>query len=536
MLAGLGPEYSQFETSISVLPTFSTFQELIPLLVNEESKLATKLSSSKTEQVLYAGRGRGRGRFSRGGYNSGCFGQQGRGQSPSTNNTTQPQQQQGNARGRGSYRGRGGFQGRGGSQIVCNYCGIRGHIARDCFKKQKDIRSGVLPQSNYVTIEQPQHSDHLFSMSHVMGSMSTASTEEEWYINFGASNHMTAHEEWFTNMEPIKQPGVVIAGDDTSHPITYMGKIPVQVQPDSVQTIKDVLCVPGIKKNLIFVGQMVEQDLQVRFNKAVCFIEDMNCNMEIVAQGTKVGRMFRFNATIPETQNVMYGQQSSEISELEMWHKRVGHMNFQRLKDLHSSDLVRGLPHFSEHSPPRVCVACQFGKQSRQPFNNTGIRASKVLELIHTDLWTSSTRSLGGCLYCVSFIDDFSRKTWVYFLKAKLDALKALKDFKNQAEKQIGKYILKLRSNGGEEYLSEEFDTFLIDQGIKRQVTCPYTPQQNGVAEWKNRHILEVARAMLNEKHMPKCYWAEAVACAICLMNRTPTAAVHDKTPKDAFT
>ncbi|OAE18444.1 hypothetical protein AXG93_2376s1030 [Marchantia polymorpha subsp. ruderalis] len=218
-------------------------KELIPLLVNEESKLATNLSSSKTEQVLNARRVKERGRFSRGDYNSGRFDQQGRDQSPSTNNTTQPQQQQqqGNARGRGSYRRRGDFQGRGGSQIVCNYCGIRGNIARDCFKKQNDIRSGVLPQSNYVTTEQPQRSDHLFSVSHVMGSMSTASTEEEWYINSGAFNHMTAHEEWFTNMETVKQPGVVITRDDTSHPITH-GKTWVyflKAKSDALKAFKD---------------------------------------------------------------------------------------------------------------------------------------------------------------------------------------------------------------------------------------------------------------------------------------------------------
>ena len=92
-----------------------------------------------------------------------------------------------------------------------------------------------------------------------------------------------------------------------------------------------------------------------------------------------------------------------------------------------------------------------------------------------------------------------------------------------------------LSSDGGGEYFSNEFSSFLKKHGIQRQFSCRYTPQQNGVAERKNMHIAEVARALMAEKNMPHCYWAEAVSRAVYIMNRTPTAAVHDVTPEEKF-
>ncbi len=155
-LQGLGKEYKPFETSIAVRDTFPTFNELIPLLVSEEMRLGHSTSSGgNQEHALIAGRGRGRGRGYHRGRGAGRYGAQGRGQN------NQNQQGQGdaqyeqhyvqqNARGRGNNRGRGNYQNQERRPGVCNYCGARGHWAKECFKKQNDIRSGKLPQNNYA--------------------------------------------------------------------------------------------------------------------------------------------------------------------------------------------------------------------------------------------------------------------------------------------------------------------------------------------------------------------------------------------------
>ena len=153
--------------------------------------------------------------------------------------------------------------------------------------------------------------------------------------------------------------------------------------------------------------------------------------------------------------------------------------------------------------------------------------------MVHSDFCGPiKTRSLAGSSYYATFIDDYSRKVWVYFMKAKSEVFDHFKKFKNQVEKETGQYIKCLRLDGGGEYFSHEFNRFLDNQGIKRQFTCRYTPQQNGVAEQKNRHIAEVARALMSEKEMPQSFWAKAVYTAIYIMNRTSTVAIYDITPE----
>jgi transposase InsO family protein len=103
-------------------------------------------------------------------------------------------------------------------------------------------------------------------------------------------------------------------------------------------------------------------------------------------------------------------------------------------------------------------------------------------------------------------------------------------------EKEKGVSIKCLRFDGGGEYFSNEFSEYLKEHGIQRKYSCSYSPQQNGVAERKNRHIAEIAHAMLNEKNFPNYFWAEAVATAIYIMNRTPTTTLHGMTPEEKFT
>ncbi|KAL0312603.1 UNVERIFIED_CONTAM: Retrovirus-related Pol polyprotein from transposon TNT 1-94 [Sesamum radiatum] len=179
-----------------------------------------------------------------------------------------------------------------------------------------------------------------------------------------------------------------------------------------------------------------------------------------------------------------------------------------------------------------ACEACLQGKQHKRPFpSGTSWRAKAVLELIHTDVCgPMRTPSHEQNRYFILFIDDYSRMTWVYFMREKSEVFKIFKKFKNLVEKQSGQRIKVLRSDRGKEYNNSEFDKFCEEEGIDHQTTVSYNPQQNGVSERKNRTIMEMARSMLQEKHLPKAFWAEAVYTAVYLLNRCPTKAVqkHD--------
>jgi hypothetical protein len=99
-------------------------------------------------------------------------------------------------------------------------------------------------------------------MQHMANSMiGGVSDNNVWYVDSGASNHMTSHGEWFRDAKDLKTPGFVETGDDTTHPITQIGKVPLSMQYGQTKYLKDVLHVPTITKNLVSVGQMVEQGL-----------------------------------------------------------------------------------------------------------------------------------------------------------------------------------------------------------------------------------------------------------------------------------
>ena len=210
----------------------------------------------------------------------------------------------GNSRGRGSSRGRGGWQNRGSanSSIVCHYCGKTGHIAAQCYAKRDDIRSGKLQQGNYASSsrQNEDRKEHLFVMQHMMNAVTEKGTQDDvWYVDSGASNHMTSHDEWFGEMQDLQNPGYVQTGDDSCHPITHIGKVPLALHDGKTKSLSDVLHVPSITKNLVSVGQMVEQGLQVRFNAKGCFVEDFNDKCRLVAKGSRIGRMFTLDAGIP---------------------------------------------------------------------------------------------------------------------------------------------------------------------------------------------------------------------------------------------
>ena len=210
---------------------------------------------------------------------------------------------------------------------------------------------------------------------------------------------------------------------------------------------------------------------------------------------------------------------------------RLGHLNFGSIKFLANKRWVAGLP--STQVLDKVCKTCIIGKKHRDPFLTRQVwRAKRPLELVHSDLCYVEVPSNGGNKYFITFIDDFSKKAWVYFLKKKSDACEVLKNYMAYVERQSSHSIKILRTNRGIEYIV--CDDYLKKYGIKHQLTARYT-QQNGVAERKNRTIMDMVRSMLYCKKLPKSFWAEVVACAIYILNRCPIKSVRDKTPEEAW-
>jgi len=166
-------------------------------------------------------------------------------------------------------------------------------------------------------------------------------------------------------------------------------------------------------------------------------------------------------------------------------------------------DISTGLPNFSvEHYD--VYRGCAMGKYAKAPFTASDSRSAGVLDLIHSDVnGRMSSPSLSGFEYYVLFIDDYLRKTWIFFLQTKGEVFKQLQEFKALVENQTGKKIRCFRPDNGGEYISNAFDDFCAREGIQREMIVAYNPQQNEVPERKNIFIIGTARAMIHDQSLP---------------------------------
>ena len=158
----------------------------------------------------------------------------------------------------------------------------------------------------------------------------TPKSDEVWYVDSGASNHMKSHKEWFSYLEKPEQPGVVATRDDTPHPIENIGEVPLN-HVGQKWKLMNVLHVPTIMKNLVSFGQIVNQGTQVRFTNLGCFIEEEG---QVIAQGRRDGRMFILDTN--DVGTAMFAKGQKVELDIDLWHKRIGHVNYQRLQDLQS--------------------------------------------------------------------------------------------------------------------------------------------------------------------------------------------------------
>ncbi|KAL0544538.1 hypothetical protein IC582_019655 [Cucumis melo] len=319
--------------------------------------------------------------------------------------------------------------------------------------------------------------------------------------------------------------GDIVFGDATKIPVKGKGKMLINLKNGKHEFIANVYNVPNMKNNILSLGQLLEKGYSILMKDYSLLIRDNHDKIIAKVQMAK-NRMFLLNIQT----NVAKCLKLCLKDPNWIWHLRFGHLNFDSLRLLARKDMVKGLPYVKH--PDQLCEGYLHGKQSRKSFpQESSSRAKRPVELVHTDLCgLIKPSSFGKNNYFLLFIDAFTRKTWVYFVKEKSEVFDMFKRFKALVEKESGYYIA-LRSDRGGEFTSNEFKTFYTENKIRRSMTVPFTPQQNGVVERKNRTIINMAQNMLKCKKMPKEFWAQVVECAVYLSNRSPTRSLWNKSP-----
>uniref|UniRef100_A0A2N9I546 Integrase catalytic domain-containing protein n=1 Tax=Fagus sylvatica TaxID=28930 RepID=A0A2N9I546_FAGSY len=281
------------------------------------------------------------------------------------------------------------------------------------------------------------------------------------------------------------------------------------LRTDTREESRWVRHVPKLKRNLISVGQLDTEGHAILFVGGTWKITK---GAMVVARGKKTGTLYM--TTSPRDMIAV----AEAGTDTNLWHCRLGHMSEKGMKVLLSKGKLLELKSVEFD----MCESCILGKQKKVSFLKGGrTPKSKKLELVHTDLWgPSPIASLGGSWYYVTFIDDSSRKVWVYFLKNKSEVFEIFKKWRAMVETETDLKLKCLRSDNGGEYIDGGFKEFCAANGIRMEKTIPRTPQQNGVAERMNRTLNKRARSMRLHAGLPETFWADAVNTAAYLINR----------------
>lgn len=338
---------------------------------------------------------------------------------------------------------------------------------------------------------------------------------------------MCNDKKWFLDLNESVQGDVCTAGE---HRIKSFGvgeirmDIKLNRQVYNNIKLKDVIYVPNLRNNLVSVPSITEKGYTVTFRKNKATINRPDGST--AATAIRSGQLY----IMCESESQVLQSVRNQSIDLMRWHQRYGHLNVNDLKRLAVNDMVSGL-NITSTMDNLNCEICKKCKIHQLPYRSSENRAKSVLELVHSDICGPiETESLGGAKYFATFIDDHSRYTEIVVLRNRSEILNAFKDYKRRVEKETGHQIKKLRTDNTLEYKSKDFSDFLRREGISRQLSVEYTPQQN-VAERANRTLVEMSRCLILQTNLPKSLWAEMVNTAAFIRNRCPSKILGDKTP-----
>ncbi|GJZ02678.1 putative ribonuclease H-like domain-containing protein [Tanacetum coccineum] len=347
-----------------------------------------------------------------------------------------------------------------------------------------------------------------------------------------AIKHMTGNKSFLTDYQEIDGGFVAFGRSPKGGKITRKGKIRT-----GKLDFEDVYFVKELKFNLFFVSQMCDKKNNVLFIETKCIVLSHDFKLldesQVLLKVPIHDNMYSFDIkNVLPSGSLTCLFTKATIDESNLWHRRLGHINFKTMNKLVRGNLVRGLPS-KLFENDHTCVACQKGKQHKASCKTKLVSSiSQPLQMLHMDLFgPTSVRSINHKTYCLVVTDDYSRFSWVFFLATKDETSGILKTFITGIENQINHKVKIIRCDNGTEFKNNDMNQFCGMKRIKREFSVARTLQQNGVAERKNRTLIEAARTMLADSLLPTTFWAEAVNTACYVQNRVLVTKPHNKTP-----
>jgi hypothetical protein len=299
----------------------------------------------------------------------------------------------------------------------------------------------------------------------------------------------------------VAQDSSVLMGNESHASVHGVGTVDLKLTSGKIMQLKNVQHVPSINKNLVSDSLLCRNGFKVvlESNKFVV----LKCG-QFIGKGYLCEDLFHFlisDCCNKSVNNICDGINESDAS---IWHSRLCHLNFGSMSRLSSLNLILNLSIIKGSK----CQSCVQFKQPQKPHKTVEDRHLAPLELIHSDIYEMNGVLIeGGQRYFMTMVDDASRYCYIYLLKTKDGALNCFKTYKAEVENQLEKKIKHFRSDRGGEYFSNEFDLFCEEHGIIHEMTPPYSPQLNGVAERKNRRLTDLVNSMLDTDGLSKAWW-----------------------------
>lgn len=444
---------------------------------------------------------------------------------------------------RSTSENRGNRGGRDRGKMRCFNCQAFGHFAYECRKprREKEVQKevnltqiqGDEPTLLVAEIEKLVKEMVLFNEKMMVPKLADKTDGHRdlkiWYLDNGASNHMTGQRGKFKELDE-SVTGKVKFGDGSMVHIKGKGVVSFKCKNGEEKTLNEVYYIPTLCNNIISLGQLSEAGNKVVMEGDYLWVYEEQGRLLMKVKRAE-NRLYKISLEDSSTMCLL----SKNEEDTWLWHTRLGHVNFRALELMSKKGMARGIPKMVQ--PKEKCEGCLMTKLTRSSFpSHTSFETKKPLELVYADICGPITpETPGGNRYFLLFVDDYSRKMWVYFLKEKSDALGMFKKYKAVVEKSTEKNIKMLRTDRGGEFCSKEFTLYCEEMGIERQYTNPYTPQQNGVVERRNRTVAAMTRSFLKESKLPSCMWGEAVRHSVYVLNRLPTRALDGTTPYEAW-
>ncbi|CAN7087861.1 unnamed protein product [Brassica rapa subsp. narinosa] len=342
---------------------------------------------------------------------------------------------------------------------------------------------------------------------------SASNTSKPLIIDSGASHHMISDTNLIKDIEPTN--GCVMIANGDKIPIKGIGNLKL------FDKNTRAFYIPEFTSNLLSVKKCTtDLNCNVIFSPNDVKFQDIESS-QLIGKGVTKGDLYMLEKLDPVSNYNCSFTSASSLNKNALWHARLGHPH-ERALNLMLPGVV-----FENNK----CEACILGKHCKNVFPRTSTVYENCFDLIHTDVWTAPSFSRDNHKYFVTFIDEKSKYTWLTLIPSKDRVIDAFKNFQAYVTNHYHARIKILRSDNGGEYTSYAFKSHLDHHGILHQTSCPYTPQQNGVAERKNRHLMEVARSLMFQANVPKRFWSDAVSTACYLINRMPTKVLKDQAP-----